>query len=196
MIDYSNCVKVKDGVVTREPVPEFLTNSQIPIDQIADLTWVGLDDYIGFGWWPLMYDWPALGRYQSYDGDEVLSIDAARTVVVSSRAVRDWTAQEIHDFKAGTTRHITKPAFRNRFTQAEKIAFEMAQVDDPTATHGARLAAAGVRVMEKDLAAGAYVDLNAKAVQTGLAQLEALGVLGAGRADEITWGDVDADEVA
>jgi hypothetical protein len=194
MIDYSNCVKVKDGVITREPVPEFLTNSQIPIDQIADLTWIGVPEYEGFGWWPLEFQWPALDKYQSYE-DEVLTIDTARTVVVSTRAVRDWTAQEIHDFKANSIRHITKLAFRNRFTQAEKIAFEMAQVDDPTATQDVRLAAAAVRVLEKDLAASAYADMNNPAVQDGLHQLEAIGVLGAGRAEEIIWGDIEPYEV-
>jgi hypothetical protein len=194
MIDYSNCVKVKDGVVTREPVPEFLTNSQIPIAQIADLTWIGVPEYAGWGWWPLEFQWPALSKYQSYE-DEVLTIDAARTVVVSTRAVRDWTAQEIHDFKANSIRHITKLAFRNRFTQAEKIAFEMAQVDDPTATQDVRLAAAAVRVLEKDLAASAYADMNNPAVQAGLHQLEAIGVLGVGRAEEIIWGDIEPYEV-
>jgi hypothetical protein len=194
MIDYSNCVKVKDGVITRESVPEFLTNSQIPIDQIADLTWIGVAEYAGWGWWPLELQWPTLGKYQSYEG-EVLTIDASRTVVVSTRTVRDWSAQEIHDFKANSIRHITKLAFRNRFTQAEKIAFEMAQVDDPTATQEVRLAAASVRVMEKDLAAGAYADLNAAAVQDGLRQLETIGVLGAGRADDIIWGDIEPHEI-
>jgi hypothetical protein len=195
MIDYSNFVKVKDGEISREPVPGFLTASQTSIAEIADLTWLGLPDYVGYGWWPIEFHWPALDQYQSYNDDEVLTLDAPRTLVVSTRSKRDWTAEEILDYKRSLMRHITKLAFRNRFTLAEKIAFEMAQVDDPTATHEARLAAAGVRVLEKDLAAGAYVDLNAAAVQAGLAQLEALGVLAAGRAGEITWGDVEPYEV-
>lgn len=194
MIDYSNMVKVQAWAITHEPVPEFLTNSQIPIDQIADLTWLGLPYYAGWGWWPIVFQWPALGRYQSY-GDEVLTVDAPNIVVISTRTVRDWTADEILAYKRSTTRHITELALRNRFTLAEKIAFEMAQVDDPTASHDARLGAAGLRVMDKELAAAQYADLNDVTLQAGLAQLEQIGVLGSGRADEITWGDIQPGEV-
>lgn len=195
MIDYSNLVKVKDGAVSFEPVPIFLTNSQIPIDMIADLTWVGLPDYVGFGWWPLERQWPTLSKYQSYDGDEVLTIDAARTVVVSTRALRDWAADEILAYKQASTRHISKLALRSRFTAAEKIAFELAQTDDLNAALPARQIAAGLRVMEKDLAAGQYVDLNSAATQASLVQLETLGIIAAGRADTIIWGDIQPVEV-
>lgn len=195
MPDYSNLVKVKDGAVTREPVPAFLANWQIPVAQLADLTWLGIPDYEGWGWWPLQIEWPALGKYQSYEGDDVLTIDTANTLVVSTRAVRDWTAAEILAFKQSTTRRITEHAFRSRFTQPERIAFEMAQIDDPAAAVAARQLAAALRVMDKDLAASDYIDLNDPATQAGAQQLEALGVIAAGRADEIIWGDIAAIEI-
>lgn len=195
MPDYSNLVKVQAGVVTFEPVPDFLTNSSIPVDMLADLSWLGIPDYAGWGWWPLVRDWPALTRYQSYDGDEVLTVDEPNRVVNSTRAVRDWTTAEILAYKQASVRHISKLAFRNRFTQAEKIAFEMAQVDNPTAPQDARLAAAGVRVMEKDLAVSQFVDLNDATLQAALAQLEQNGVLSAGRASGIIWGDIQPSEL-
>lgn len=194
MIDYSNCVKVKDGVVTREPVPEFLTNSQIPIDQIADLTWVRVPEYVGFGWWPIESHWPVLGRYQSYDGEEVLTIDAARTVVISTIAVRDWTAAEIKAYKMAQNRRITPAALRYRFTDDEKVGFELAMLDDPTSP-AARQAAAAMRALQKDLFVGGQADLNSPALQARVQQLETLGAIAAGRAEEIIWGEIEAREV-
>jgi len=195
MIDYSNCVKVRDGVISREPVPEFLTASQVSLPEIAELTWLGIPEFAGYGWWPIEFHWPDLGLYQVYNDDEELTLDEPRKMVISIRSKRDWTTQEIRDWKTGTIRHISKLAFRNRFTPVEKIAFEMAQVDDPTASQDARLVAAGVRVMEKDLAASEYADMNSIAVQDGLRQLEAIGVLGAGRAETMIWADIEPSEV-
>jgi hypothetical protein len=195
MPDYSNLAMVKDNVVSLDPVLPNLFG--LEVWQLGDEWTMTQFDFIAEGrrWYPIVDQSPALQRYQSYEGAGVLSHEPGALEVILVRTVRDWTAQEIHDFKVNSIRYITKLAFRNRFTQAEKIAFEMAQVDDPTATQEVRLAAAAVRVMEKDLAAGAYADLNATAVQDGLHQLETIGVLGAGRAEEIIWGDIEPYEV-
>ena len=194
MIDYSNCVKVKDGIITREPVPEFLTNSQIPIDQIADLTWVGVPEYVGFGWWPVVRHWPQLTKYQSYDGAEVLTIDAANTVVISTIAVRDWTAAEIKSYKMSQNRRITPAALRYRFTDDEKVGFELAMLDDPTSP-ATRQAAASMRALQKDLFVGAQADLNSAVLQARVQHLETLGAIAIGRAEEIIWGEIDPHEV-
>ncbi|MFK3738952.1 hypothetical protein [Massilia sp. TN1-12] len=194
MIDYRNCVKVKDGVVTREPVPEFLTNSQIPIDQIADLTWLNIPEFAGYGWWPVVNQWPELGKYQSYDGEEVLTIDAANTVVISTIAVRDWTAAEIKSYKMAQNRRITPTALRYRFTDDEKVGFELAMLDDPTSPAG-RQAAATMRALQKDLFVGGQADLNSPALQARVQQLETLGAIAAGRAEEIIWGEIEPREV-
>jgi hypothetical protein len=195
MPDYSNLAMVKDGVISRDPVLDNLYG--LTVQQLGDESVMTQFDFIAEGrrWYPIVDRSPPLQRYQSYDGDGMLSHEPGALEVTLVRTVRDWTAQEIHDFKVNSIRHITKLAFRNRFTQAEKIAFEMAQVDDPTATQDVRLAAAAVRVLEKDLAASAYADMNNPAVQAGLHQLEAIGVLGAGRAEEIIWGDIEPYEV-
>lgn len=186
-------IKVQAGVASRVPLPDFLLG--LAPESLVDLSW--LDPSFGLSgcaWWPEENTAPPLGQYQSYDG-EVLTPDPARQVVVVSRSVRDWTATEILAYKASITRRISKLAFRNRFTTAEKIAFEMAQVDDPAAMLEIRQVAASLRVMEKDLVAGEYVDLNGVATQAGLHQLETLGILAAGRADAIIWGDIQTAEV-
>lgn len=186
-------IKVQDGVATREPVPSFLVG--LPPEWLADLSWLDASNGLtGCAWWPEESTIPALGQYQSY-GNEVLTPDSVRQVVVSSRSVRDWDAAEILTYKASITRRISKLAFRNRFTLTEKIAFEMAQVDDPAATLTVRQVAAGLRVMEKDLNVGQYVDLNAAETQAGLHQLEELSIIAAGRADEIIWGDIATIEM-
>lgn len=188
-----NLIKVFNGVALREPVPALLAGL-LP-ESLVDLSWIDPSyGLVGCCWWPEESTIPALGQYQSY-GDEVLTPDPARQVVVSSRSVRDWTPDEILAYKASIIRRISRLALRNRLTTDEKIAFELAQADDPSAALAARQIAASLRVMEKDLAAGQYVDLNSAAVQAGLHQLEALGIIVAGRADMIIWGDIAPAEV-
>lgn len=55
---------------------------------------------------------------------------------------------------------ITRLAFRNRFTQAEKVMLELAALDDPTAPMAQRQQAAAIRVHLADVAASAFVDLG------------------------------------
>lgn len=55
---------------------------------------------------------------------------------------------------------LTRLAFRNRFTQSEKVMLELAGVDDPTAPMAQRQQAAAIRVYLADVAASAFVDLG------------------------------------
>ena len=80
---------------------------------------------------------------------------------------------------------ITVLAFRNRFTQAEKIAIDLGSIDDPTAPIEQRQISAAIRVMNADLAVATYVDLSRADIQNGVNQLEEFGMIGAGRADQI-----------
>ena len=84
--------------------------------------------------------------------------------------------------KPGAEFHITNLAFRNRFTQAEKVAMEISSLDVPTATTAARQQAAGLRVNLADSAAAVFIDLKRVDTRAGVIQLETLGVLAAGRA--------------
>lgn len=82
-------------------------------------------------------------------------------------------------------RRITRLAFRNRFSQAEKVAIELASLDDITAPQAQRQQAAGLRVYLQDLDAAQYIDLSYASTRSGVQGLEAAGLLSAGRALQI-----------
>lgn len=79
-------------------------------------------------------------------------------------------------------RRITVFAFRNRFTNAEKIAIEMASIDDPQASPQMRQFAAALRVSVKDADNADFIDLDWIETRNGVLALETYGAIGAGRA--------------
>ena len=85
---------------------------------------------------------------------------------------------------------ITRLAFRNRFTQAEKIALELAALDNPTAPAAARQQSAALRAYLKDLDAASWVDLTRPEPVAAMQMLAASGLIGEGRAAAIL--DVDS----
>lgn len=80
---------------------------------------------------------------------------------------------------------VTRLAFRNRFTAAEKVALEMASLDNPAGTMEQRQQAAALRVYLADVATSSFVDLSRPDTRNGVLQLESLGLLAAGRALQI-----------
>ena len=82
-------------------------------------------------------------------------------------------------------RYITKLAFRNRFTTAEKVAIELAGVHNPADPAQKQQLAATVRASDKDVQASAYIDLGRPDTRAGVKAMEVFGLLAAGRADEI-----------
>ena len=80
---------------------------------------------------------------------------------------------------------VTRLAFRNRFTNAEKVAIEFAGLDDPAAPMPQRLQAAALRANQADLAAATFVDLSREDTRAGVQMLETAGLLAEGRALEI-----------
>ena len=90
-------IKVKDGVATREPIPDFLDRSGTPeaIAALADLSWTweghGIQDC---AWWPEENTEGELGVNKKW-GAEVLTIDAERKVVkVARKQVAMTTAEK------------------------------------------------------------------------------------------------------
>jgi len=81
-----------------------------------------------------------------------------------------------------TSKKITVLAFRNRFTQAEKVAIDLSSIDNPTATAPVRQLAASLRVMASDLTVATFVDLDRPDTRAGVQSLETYGIIGAGRA--------------
>ncbi len=82
-------------------------------------------------------------------------------------------------------RHLSKLGFRNRFTRAEKVAIEMAALDNPAAPMAQRQQSAALRADLKDQADALYIDLDRTDLREGVQALEAMGLIGAGRALEI-----------
>ena len=82
-------------------------------------------------------------------------------------------------------RYVTRLAFRNRFTAAEKVALEMASLDDPAAPMTQRQQAAMLRVNLEDVKTATFIDLDRQDTRTGVQAMEAAGLLAAGRAAEI-----------
>lgn len=89
---------------------------------------------------------------------------------------------------------ITRLAFRNRFSQAEKVMLELAALDDPTAPMTQRQQAAAIRVHLTDVAASAFVDLASADTRAGVQSLEAAGLLAPGRALQILDAPVQTHE--
>lgn len=89
---------------------------------------------------------------------------------------------------------VTRLALRNRFTQAEKVALEMAALDNPAGAVPVRRQAATLRVYLADLAAAEYVDLSRAETRAGVQYLETAALLAPGRALEILDAPVAPDE--
>lgn len=102
----------------------------------------------------------------------------------------DFTAMQADEMnaraaKASEAWRITKLAFRNRFTMAEKVAMEIASLDDPGAAIALRQQAAAMRAQLADIASASYIDLKRPDTRGGVIALESAGLLATGRAAEI-----------
>ena len=84
-----------------------------------------------------------------------------------------------------TPRIITNLAFDLRFTTAERVAIEIASLDDPSATMEARQQAAAIRVALQRADKASWVDLDSEVTRESVQQFETLGLISAGRATEI-----------
>ena len=115
---------------------------------------------------PADFDVTRLGEYRYEDGALVLAPDT----------------------------RITRLAFRNRFTSAEKMALEMAALDGPTAPMAQRQQAAAIRVHLADVATSTFIDLGSQDTRDGVLALEAGGLLTEGRVLEILDAPVQPHE--
>ena len=77
---------------------------------------------------------------------------------------------------------ITKLAFRQRFTSAEKAGIEIAALDNPAAPIEQRGLAATLRANQQDIQAATYIDLQRADTRAGVQALEQYGLIAAGRA--------------
>jgi len=82
-------------------------------------------------------------------------------------------------------RIITNYAFDNRFTLDERVAIDLAGLDDPTAAMEQRAMAAALRVSQERAKKAQFTDLDNPTVRASVEQMEAIGLLAEGRAAEI-----------
>jgi hypothetical protein len=90
---------------------------------------------------------------------------------------------------------ITRLAFRNRFTATEKLAIELAATDNPTAADVWRSFSAALRSNMQDIQVAECVDLLLPDTRAGVQNLEAVGLLAAGRSIAILDIVPTSDEV-
>ena len=124
---------------------------------------------------------------------EVINTIAADQSFVEEHYPNQWQlapAPPPIDAAEPTNARVTRLAFRNRFTQAEKVALELAALDNPSAPMAQRQQSAALRAHLKDLDAASWVDLTRPETAAALQMLEASELIGEGRAAAIL--DVDS----
>lgn len=153
----------------------------------------------------ILYQWDESGRYVGQaEWDEVGPVPKRSTMQKPPPAdpgyyVKwfggSWGQAEIPPvIPAVLDRHVTRLAFRNRFTQAELVMLEIAALDDPSAPMADRQGAASIRVMMRLVDTATFIDLDRADTRLGVEQLEAVGLLGEGRALEILDTEVTPEE--
>jgi hypothetical protein len=80
---------------------------------------------------------------------------------------------------------LTRLEFRQRFTEAEKVAIELSSLDDPSAPMPQRQMSAALRVYLADLAVATLIDPTRADTIAGVNRLEQFGIIAPGRAAEI-----------
>lgn len=131
-------------------------------------------------------------RYQLPDGNIVIA-DADFIVAHHPGAWR--VVEEQLDLTSATPRRVSVLAFRRRFTMAERAAIEWAAVDRSDQPEAQRQQAAALRAILADQAAASFIDLDEEDTMEGVQSLEAMGLIGAGRAAQILGAPVQPEEL-
>ena len=141
--------KVKNGVATREPIPDFLQG--LDASSLADLSWTDAAlEVRDLAWWPGVDQSPALGWMEAYF-NETLTTDPVNKVVRIARDVAPPTAAQISALKAALMaeideavagRIIKSTRFAMAYEEREKaaLAFKAADYTGPVDEWIARFA--------------------------------------------------------
>lgn len=108
-----------------------------------------------------------------------------------------WTGthwQDVPQPEVMLPKHITKRAFRARFTKSERVAIEWASVDRADDSLQERQMAAALRSDLKDQEQADYIDLDDPDVAQGLQQLATFGLVEPHRPAEILTAPVQDSE--
>lgn len=99
-------IKIQSNTAIREPIPPFLVG--LAPSSFADLSWtdpaLGVQDC---AWWPEEDQSPTLQQFERY-GEETLTLDPARRVVIVTRAVVPWSAEEIAEYQDAEAERIRR----------------------------------------------------------------------------------------
>ena len=93
-------IKIQNNIASRETLPTFLLG--LELSSLQDLSWT--DPALGVqgcAWYPEEDQSAPLGKYEEY-GEETLTFDSNRKVVVSSKAVVAMSAEKITQIDANT----------------------------------------------------------------------------------------------
>ncbi len=127
-----------------------------------------------------------MNTYHIMDGEAIINTIVADEAFVEQHYPGAWAlAPEPEPTPAELDTRITRLAFRNRFSTSEKVALEIAALDDPAAPMAQRQQAAALRAHLKDLDSANWVDLTRPETISAVQSLEAGGLLAEGRAAEI-----------
>lgn len=135
-------IKVQKEIATREPIPQFLVG--LAQESLQDLSWtdpaLSVQDA---AWWPEEDQSPALGPYERY-GDETLTLDVERKVVIVMREVKPWCALEIAADQAEKAAAAREEAKRDRqaAVDAIQVTTDTGKVFDGDETSQGRMARA------------------------------------------------------
>lgn len=120
-------IKVQNNIASREALPVFLLGLQI--ESLQDLSWtdpsLGVQDC---AWYPEDDQSSPLGEFEEY-GEETLTIDTDRKVVVSSKAVVAMLAEKIAEIEANKA--AAKQAYKESLaTQITVLQTELESLND------------------------------------------------------------------
>ena len=137
----------------------------------------------------MVYDVQGVGRIVA-DLDFVETAFPGKWTLVGEDAPQGEVLPEPPPTPQPQRRHVTRLAFRNRFTAAEKVAIELAALDNEET----RVQAATIRAYMKDVDAATFIDLDRVDTRAGVQLLETVGLLAAGRAAEVLDAPVQPEE--
>lgn len=119
-------------------------------------------------------------EFEKNEYDEDVRVISMKNGTVIRELISVETSTEPQRF-----RRLSLAGWRRRFTREERIAIEIAKLDDPTASMEQRQAAAALRSYIKDQEAANYIDLDDPDVLEGLHTLATYGLIKPYRIGEI-----------
>lgn len=127
-------------------------------------------------------------RYCTYDGVTVELPENVECSVIEELSVAPaWQPEPPAppSVPSAAARRMTRFAFRQRFTPQEKVAIEIASMDNPSLPIEARAQSALLRVLLTDMHTATFIDVMRQETRVGVMQLELAQLIGHGRAAQI-----------